>query len=317
MNNSYIRNLWIKGLGIGNGFISAEDQSLYADYVNALTFLNEAQYEKLKEHDEALLEALKAKNYSNALKNSQASLYYFVSEIMPKSNIYDFTFDENFLTNHDYVCYLQNPIVRKAIHAGDAVFNDGYAVYNELRESMMVSKKPWLSEALERGIEVLIYNGNLDVIVNVPGTNAVVNSLQWSGRGEFVNSKRKEFWVFNERTQRGELAGYVNEGGGLTMAIIRNAGHMVPISQPLWALDLVTQFTHLPSTPASSRFEKPSQIKPSSGVKFYDCHWLEAKANSLALYCVCLWKRRSNIRPPAMSGVWTNWTVGQWDILHV
>lgn len=35
----------------------------------------------------------------------------------------------------------------------------------------MVSKKAWLAEALERNIEVLIYNGNLDVIVNVPGTN--------------------------------------------------------------------------------------------------------------------------------------------------
>ena len=100
----------------------------------------------------------------------------------------------------------------------------------------------------------------------------VVNSLRWSGRGEFVNSKRKDFWVYNEKTQRGELAGYVNEGGGLTYAIIRNAGHMVPISKPLWAWDLITQFTHLPATPKSKRFEKPSQIKPSPGVKFYDCN---------------------------------------------
>ena len=38
-NISYVKNLWLKGLGIGNGFLSAEDQSLYADYVNALTYL--------------------------------------------------------------------------------------------------------------------------------------------------------------------------------------------------------------------------------------------------------------------------------------
>ena len=70
----------------------------------------------------------------------------------------------------------------------------------------MVSKKKWLEETLEReGIEVLIYNGNLDVIVNVAGTSRLVNSLQWSGKGEFVKSERKSFWVWNPETGRGEL----------------------------------------------------------------------------------------------------------------
>ena len=152
----------------------------------------------------------------------------------------------------------------------------------------MNSKQPWLAEALRRGLEVMIYNGNLDVIVNIPGTNKVVNSLQWSGRGEFVKSKRKDFWVYNERSDQPELAGkleildffgrensnsmilaYVNEGGGLTYAIVRNAGHMVPISQPLWAWKLVTQFTHYP---ASKRWQKPAQLNiPRGGAKFYNC----------------------------------------------
>lgn len=159
----------------------------------------------------------------------------------------------------------------RAIHAGNATFNKGFIAYNQLNQSIMVSKKAWLSEALERGIEVLIYNGNLDVIVNVPGTNKVVNSLNWSGRGEFEKSPRKNFWVYNERSERGELAGYVNEGGGLTYAIVRNSGHMVPISQPLWALNLVTQFTHIPATPPSMRFQKPPQIIPRSRRQFYYC----------------------------------------------
>ena len=118
----------------------------------------------------------------------------------------------------------------------------------------------------------MIYNGNQDVIVNVPGTNQMVHSLQWSGRGEFIKSKRKDFWVYNERSGRGQLAGYVNEGGGLTYAIIRNAGHMVPISQPLVAFELVTQFTHFPATPLSSRFERPPEIRPALGSKFRNCN---------------------------------------------
>ena len=123
----------------------------------------------------------------------------------------------------------------------------------------------------ERGIEVLIYNGNLDVIVHIPGMNKMINSLEWSGRGEFDKSERKTFWVYNDRTRQGELAGYVKEGGGLTVATIRNAGHMVPISQPLWALELVTQFTHISATPTSKRFEKPTQIRARSGTSYYSC----------------------------------------------
>ena len=35
------------------------------------------------------------------------SLHYIVSEIMNLTNIYDFSFDENYLTNHEYVCFIQ------------------------------------------------------------------------------------------------------------------------------------------------------------------------------------------------------------------
>ena len=99
----------MKGLGIGNGFLSAEDQSLYADYVNSLTYLTEAQYQEFQEYDNALLKALKQKDYSNALVHSQKALHFLVSEVMNLTNIYDFTYNENFLTNHEYVCYLQQP----------------------------------------------------------------------------------------------------------------------------------------------------------------------------------------------------------------
>jgi hypothetical protein len=116
--------------------------------------------------------------------------------------------------------------------------------------------------------------------------NRVINSLVWSGRGEFNKSKRKNFWVYNERSGRGELAGYVNEGGGLTYAIIRNAGHMVPISQPLWAWDLATQFTHLPATPSSMRFQRPEQIKAGPGTKFYNCEWMNEWMNEWYNSCI-------------------------------
>ena len=69
------------------------------------------------------------------------------------------------------------------------------------------------------------------------------------------------------------LAGYVNEGGGLTYVVVRNAGHMVPISQPRWAHDMVTQFTHYKKG-EKTRFEQPEEMAPlnsSDANTFVDC----------------------------------------------
>ena len=35
------------------------------------------------------------------------------------------------------------------------------------------------------------------------------------------------------------MAGYVKGAGGLTFAIVRNAGHLVPADQPAWALEMI------------------------------------------------------------------------------
>ena len=69
------------------------------------------------------------------------------------------------------------------------------------------------------------------------------------------------------------LAGYANEGGGLTYVVVRNAGHMVPISQPRWAHELVTQFTHYKKG-EKERFEQPDEMKSlnsSETYTFVDC----------------------------------------------
>ena len=89
-----IKDIWLKGIGIGNGFISPTDQSLYADYVSNLGYLTESQYQELKGFDEELLKSLESKNYVRALEYSHKSLNYFVTKIMKFTNIYDFTFNQ-------------------------------------------------------------------------------------------------------------------------------------------------------------------------------------------------------------------------------
>ena len=47
---------------------------------------------------------------------------------------------------------------------------------------------------------------------------------------------REGWWVHNPQTGQQELAGFVKKGGNLRLVLVRNAGHSVPLNQPLWAL---------------------------------------------------------------------------------
>jgi hypothetical protein len=76
-------------------------------------------------------------------------------------------------------------------------------------------KLPATSSATAEQIEVLIYNGNLDVIVHVPGMNRVVNSLVWRRMDEFNRKGRKKFWTWNDdlRNERQSTRPSVAGGG--------------------------------------------------------------------------------------------------------
>jgi vitellogenic carboxypeptidase-like protein len=85
---------------------------------------------------------------------------------------------------------------------------------------------------------VVIYNGQLDIIVAYPLTLGALKALVWSGTDEYKQAARYQWHVGKE------LAGYVKTAGKLTEVLVRNAGHMVPGDQPKWAYDLIHRFTH-------------------------------------------------------------------------
>jgi len=63
-----------------------------------------------------------------------------------------------------------------------------------------------------------------------------VQKLEWSGSEQYRNAERK-IWTVD-----GTIAGYVKSAGDFSEVLVRNAGHMVPTDQPVWALDLFNKF---------------------------------------------------------------------------
>jgi vitellogenic carboxypeptidase-like protein len=88
---------------------------------------------------------------------------------------------------------------------------------------------------------VLIYNGQLDIIIAVPLTMEWVDQLIWRGTEELRQAPRNIWKVADSDP---EVAGYVKTANNnrFFLAMIRNAGHMVPYDQPRAALNLLERF---------------------------------------------------------------------------
>jgi vitellogenic carboxypeptidase-like protein len=156
-------------------------------------------------------------------------------------NLTGFTFYFNYLYSkeegNDAVgTYIQLAEVRKAVHVGNSTFHTDKKVEENLKQDMMQSVKPWVEVLLEE-YRVLIYNGQLDIIVAYPLTLGFLQALEWSGATEYKTAPRVQWHVGKD------IAGYAKSVGNFTELLVRDAGHMVPSDQSKWALDLISRFT--------------------------------------------------------------------------
>jgi vitellogenic carboxypeptidase-like protein len=152
------------------------------------------------------------------------------------SNVYNILYEEEPQVGGDFYNFVELPEVRLAIHVGDQTFSGGGTVYQLMIPDFMNTLRPWLEEIIEN-YRVLYYSGQMDVIVAYPLSVGLYNTLEFGAAQEYRNAERVPWYV------DGRLAGYLKSGGNFTEVLVRNAGHMVPTDQPVWALDLITRFT--------------------------------------------------------------------------
>jgi len=132
--------------------------------------------------------------------------------------------------------YLNLPAVRKQLNAGDNEWTMcGTTAFFGLLEDIEQSVANLLPDLLAN-YPVLNYNGDKDVICNYIGTNEWTSQIVWPGQNIYNNAVNQS-WIV-----AGKPAGYYKSGGNLTHAIVYNAGHMVPFSQPQNSQDLLYRF---------------------------------------------------------------------------
>lgn len=141
--------------------------------------------------------------------------------------------------------FYNNPKVQDALNVGEhrtwkscsGQDNGRHLLSNDRPLSML----PYIADLLDdAGIEVLIYNGDRDLLANQPGSEMALNHMQWSGAKGWADVEvfQRGLWVDSPKS----VGGYIKTYKNLHLLSVYNSGHMVPYNRPLLALDLITRF---------------------------------------------------------------------------
>lgn len=245
-NPSAAQKINLAGLTIGNGLCDPEHQLKYSDYLYQLGLIDLNSKVKVQEMEAQGVKYIQNKQWPEAFKvfddllngdlNNHTSYFKNVTGFENYFNYLSASGDN--LTIDNMNKYIQRSDVRAAIHVGNVSFSgESQTVEENLMEDVMQPITNWLSELLAN-YRVLIYNGQLDIIVAYPLTVNYLQQLQFAGMEDYKTAPR-HIWRVGD-----DVAGYAKHAGNLTEVLVRNAGHMVPTDQPLWAFDLITRFTY-------------------------------------------------------------------------
>ena len=179
-------------------------------------------------------------NLWRALNNWQEEMKY-MHRILKLVNVYDFTRSRNDVSEQNFWHFLQQSHVRNAIHVGNTFFDGGSKVLNRFYQKWMKDQSSGLAFLLDKGIPVLVYHGNFDLVLPVNGMSEALNNLQWRGLEKWTNAQNIPYFHTAKNGDK-ELMGYIQSEAGLDFVVVRNAGHMVPIDTPEWALKIVKDF---------------------------------------------------------------------------
>ncbi|XP_028128694.1 venom serine carboxypeptidase [Diabrotica virgifera virgifera] len=229
----------LKGLAIGNGYTDPINQFRFSDYVYQHGLIDLNVKNLLQDLEDEGINAIQSKNYSYAY-HIQGLIW---GTIIGESSInwYNYIDDKTFheaAENTPLDKFLRKQEVRRAIHVGNTKFDDTKVSENLLID-MIQSEAQKVSELLSY-YRVLIYNGQLDIMVPYPLTVNYLQKLKFSGSDIYKKAKRRQW---RDDNNKDVVAGYVKTAGNLTEIMVRNAGHMVPTDQPEWALQLINKFT--------------------------------------------------------------------------
>ncbi|XP_003748333.1 probable serine carboxypeptidase CPVL [Galendromus occidentalis] len=238
----------LKGIAIGDGLCDPVTMLDYGDFLQSIGLLDDAQADHFRSEQARAKAFIEKEDWRNAFlifdqllngdKLPNGTLPYF-RQITGLNFYYNYLLTKEPASFGYYNAFVQSEKTRAAIHVGNLTYNDGSVVETKLENDVMKSVKPWIAELMEH-YKVMIYNGQLDIIIAYPLTASFVKSIEWSGANDLSGAER----IVWKSLKTGEPAGYVRKVRNFTEVMVRNAGHILPYDQPDNALDMIDRFVN-------------------------------------------------------------------------
>jgi len=230
-------DLKFNGIAIGNGLMSVYWQyPKYADYALENNLVDEKLYKSLVTGFKLCDSLIKQGLYSLALVQCQTQVERILGN-PPKFNVYDIREP----CEHQPLCYdlsfvddfLEQPAVQTALGVSGRPWSEcNNTVHTELSADWITDFTATLGTLINSGLRVLIYHGDKDFICNWRGGETLTENIPWAGQDEF---NKQNYTVY-------ENFGEYKHLDNLTFYRVYNAGHMVPMDQPLAALNMLDKF---------------------------------------------------------------------------
>ncbi|XP_029671006.1 retinoid-inducible serine carboxypeptidase-like [Formica exsecta] len=239
----------LKGVVLGDPWISPIDSVMtWAPYLLGMGMIDTEDFKEIntaanstkdKVEKDQWLEAFHCCLYTSSIifeKTCDLNIYNILtrkkcnSSILSSQNVLSFDGDamyRNFFQDETQsLDSLMNGPVKKALGLNVTHGNQSTTVYDCLREDFMKPVTNIVEQLLnETNLNVFIYNGQLDVVVDTPGTLHWVEKLEWT-----------QWWRWLPRepllSEEGFVEGFSKTLDKFCMYWINRAGHMVPKDNP-------------------------------------------------------------------------------------
>ncbi|XP_049811567.1 retinoid-inducible serine carboxypeptidase-like [Schistocerca nitens] len=248
----------LKGVAMGDSWISPIDSVLtWAPFLLQTGMVDSEGYAQIDRYAQLTKNAINAGDYS------LATSLWSTTESIILSVTYNIDFYNILYKVYGYGRHMAKQEFRGLNRVSDAELNElmnGYVkntlgdvipsdvywdsqgsnVFSALNEDFMKPVTDVVESLLnETDISVVVFTGNLDLIVDTPGTLKWVENLKWAGAQSWKESNRSPITV------NSIIEGYYKKYSNFAFYWITRSGHMVPTDNPdgaIWLLKDVTQY---------------------------------------------------------------------------
>uniref|UniRef100_A0A0A9HNR7 Uncharacterized protein n=1 Tax=Arundo donax TaxID=35708 RepID=A0A0A9HNR7_ARUDO len=255
--------LTLGGVALGDSWISPEDFALsYAQLLHTVSRLNDIAVGGANKMAEMVKEQIAAGQFAVAQK-TWTDLLDLIDSQSDSVNMNNFLLDTGMNpvlasssakasgSAPNTIEGIMNGVIKKKLKIipKDIVWQEATLdVYEELANDFMKPAINEVDELLTYGVNVTVYNGQLDVICPTVGVEAWVNKLKWVGLNNFLSLRRQPLHFCDSAPVYCSklIKAYVRSYKNLHFYWILGAGHMVPVDQPYTAFRMIASTTQSP-----------------------------------------------------------------------